>query len=98
MCQDLPVASGMCSAPAAAQQRMVSRTPFQKMGSRQPGKPQNMLGLLMWHTGLVPLLSHCLKGLQLSSSLAQVVVFTLVVQSGFPAKISVAGADRSPLL
>lgn len=47
---------------------------------------------------LAPLLSHCLKGLQLSDSLAQLVVFTLVVQSGFPleAKISVAGVDCSP--
>ena len=46
---------------------------------------------------LASLLSHCLKGLQLSNSLAQVVVFTLVVQSGFPAKISGA-VDCSPPL
>lgn len=49
----------------------------------------------MWHTGAVPLLPRCLKGLQLSNSLAQVVVFTLVVQSGLPAKISVAGVNCS---
>jgi len=54
----VPVASGMRSAPAAAHQRMVSRTAFQNMGSQQPGNPQNMLGILMWHTGLVSLL-HC---------------------------------------
>lgn len=97
-CQDLPMASGMCSAPAAAHQRMVSRTAFQKMGSHQPGKAQNMLRLLMWHTGSVPLLSHYLKGLQLSNSLAQVVVFTLVVKSCFPAEISVAEVDCKPPL
>lgn len=49
----------------------------------------------MWHTGAVPLLPRCLKGLQLSNSLAQVVVFTLVMQSGLPAKISVAGVNCS---
>lgn len=47
---------------------------------------------------LAPLLSYCLKGLQLSNSLAQVVIFTLVVQSGFPAKISAAGVNCSRAL
>lgn len=40
----------------------------------------------MWHTGAVPLLPRCLKGLQLSNSLAQVVVFTLVVHLAYQPK------------
>lgn len=57
--KDLPMASVMGSAlSAAAHQRIVSRTAFQKMVSHQPGKLQNMLGFLMYLTHPVPLL-HC---------------------------------------
>lgn len=87
--------------PAAARQRMVSRTAFQKMASHQPGKSQNVLGTshVPYRLGPpAPLFSHCLKGLQLSDNLTQVVLFTLVVQSDFPAKISVAGIACSSAL
>lgn len=73
LCQDLPAASGMCGAPAAAHQRTASSTEF----------PQNAF-TSSWETpeyartshvayrlgSLTPLLSHCLKGLQLPNSLA----------------------------